>query len=446
MIGSRLSTYLASAALLLHSGSAQEVTNSDGLIIITGSNGVAFSQPATPTGPYSEPTDRVTITASGRPDASVSASGGSSSIDTDASQVTVSTENDYTIITGRETTFTVSGNFSTTTSTSTSELPVNTQPCNNYVEFCERKYSNITFVGCHNSPFVRPGNAASNQEFDVTAQLNDGVRMLQAQIQYAENDTEPHFCHTSCDMLDAGPITEWLTTVKDWVASHPFDVVTIVLGNGNYSTPDKYAPYIESTGILQYVYQPPVRPMRLDDWPSLSNMIIRGQRVVMFMDYMADQEKYPWLLDEFSQMWETPFNPQDRDFPCTVQRPPDLSSEKARDRLYLFNHNLNAEYNLFGSSVLVPAVSLLDETNNVTGYGSLGVNTQGCVDDWGRAPNILNVDYYNYGNGSVFEVAAMFNNVTYDRECCGKQQSKGAGRPAVSLALVVALVVLMTLG
>ena len=38
-----------------------------------------------------------------------------------------------------------------------------------------------------------------------------------------------------------------------------------------------------------------------------------------------------------------------------------------------------------------------------------------------RPPNFLLVDYYNIGgfNGSVFEVAAVANNVTYDQKCCG---------------------------
>lgn len=41
--------------------------------------------------------------------------------------------------------------------------------------------------------------------------------------------------------------------------------------------------------------------------------------------------------------------------------------------------------------------------------------------NWDRPPNFLLVDFYNQGpiNGSVFEVAARANNVTYDRECCG---------------------------
>lgn len=65
----------------------------------------------------------------------------------------------------------------TASSTSTQTPVVNTRPCNNYAEFCARKYSNITMVAAHNSPFVRKGNAAANQALDVTAQLDDGIRM-----------------------------------------------------------------------------------------------------------------------------------------------------------------------------------------------------------------------------------------------------------------------------
>ena len=47
---------------------------------------------------------------------------------------------------------------------------------------------------------------------------------------------------------------------------------------------------------------------------------------------------------------------------------------------------------------------------------------------WGRPPNRLNVDYYNYGNfnGSVFAVAAKYNNVTYNDQCCGSTSTSGA--------------------
>lgn len=44
---------------------------------------------------------------------------------------------------------------------------------------------------------------------------------------------------------------------------------------------------------------------------------------------------------------------------------------------------------------------------------------------WNRPPNFLLVDYYNYGNpnGSVFEVAAQMNNVTWNGKCCGTSTS-----------------------
>jgi hypothetical protein len=44
------------------------------------------------------------------------------------------------------------------------------------VELCQRKFSNISMVVAHNSPFVREHNAASNQEYPVLNQLNDGIR------------------------------------------------------------------------------------------------------------------------------------------------------------------------------------------------------------------------------------------------------------------------------
>jgi hypothetical protein len=83
----------------------------------------------------------------------------------------------YTVLVGGTKTINGSMIATTTTTTVSSEMPTNTQPCNNYPEFCTRKYSNITEVAAHNSPFVRAGNAGSNQQLSVTTQLNDGIRM-----------------------------------------------------------------------------------------------------------------------------------------------------------------------------------------------------------------------------------------------------------------------------
>ncbi|KAI8278441.1 hypothetical protein K4K59_009226 [Colletotrichum sp. SAR11_240] len=405
------------------STSSFTLTNTKDVTFLSGTKTVPVTQARTPTGPYETYTSKITLTGE-----RLTTVTGSVTFTGNVTETTTNAEGQsVVIISGASSvmTATISGNASETSSAA--PTATNTTPCNNYVEFCDRKYSNVTEVGCHNSPFVRPGNSASNQALDVTTQLNDGVRFLQAQIQWPTN---------------VGPITDWLTTVREWVDSHPYDVVTILLGNGNYSKPELYVPFIEASGITRYTYEAPFLPMAYDDWPTLGEMILRGKRVVMFLDYVADQQKYPWLMDEFSQMWETPFDPMDRSFPCTVQRPPNLSDQDAKNRLYLMNHNLNAEYNIFGASILVPAVSLLNETNNATGNGSLGLAGAQCAQDWGRPPKILNVDYYNYGDppGSVFQVQAKLNNVTYTRECCGKVTGASPGRPAVSgLVLIMAM-------
>jgi len=63
---------------------------------------------------------------------------------------------------------------------------------------------------------------------------------------------------------------------------------------------------------------------------------------------------------------------------------------------------------------------------------------------WGRPPNFLLVDYYNFGNfsGSVFEVAAQMNNVTYHRKCCGSTTSAATKAVLGCLHFATALAVI----
>lgn len=63
---------------------------------------------------------------------------------------------------------------------------------------------------------------------------------------------------------------------------------------------------------------------------------------------------------------------------------------------------------------------------------------------WHRPPNFLLVDYYNYGNpnGSVFQVAAQMNNVSYDvNSCCGTESAAPAvfSGPNAMAMLVLAM-------
>lgn len=247
--------------------------------------------------------------------------------------------------------------------------------------------------------------------------------MLQFQV-HLQNNTL-YLCHTSCDLLNVGTLQDYLTTVTQWLNSNPYEVITILMGNydlvgvGNFTDP------IVNSGLSKYAYQPPKIPMALDDWPILSELILKQKRAIIFMDYNANQTQVPYILDEFTQMWETPFSPTDSAFPCTVQRPPNLSVQSAESIMYMANHNLNLEISFSGLDILIPNTAVLNETNGVSGYRSLGLMADNCTATWGRPPNFLLVDYYNDGSfpGSVFEVAAEMNNVTYNGHCCGSTTS-----------------------
>ena len=187
-------------------------------------------------------------------------------------------------------------------------------------------------------------------------------------------------CHTSCDLLNMGTLEDYLRTVGIWMRQNPYEVVTVLIGNSDYVAPTNFTAPFMRAGISDLLYHPPLIPMAHSNWPMLGSMILSGKRMVVFMDYQANQTEIPWLMDEFSQLWETPFSPTNRSFPCTVQRPPGLSLQQAQNRLYMANHNLNIHINLnLGSiNLLIPDMAQLSATNNVSGYGSLGAMAQTC--------------------------------------------------------------------
>lgn len=98
--------------------------------------------------------------------------------------------------------------------------------CNGQDALCSRPYSNVTFVGSHNSAFV--GLLPSqNQLLSVANQLGLGVRFLQAQTHDLDGTIE--MCHTSCIELDQGSLTEYLEPIKTFMDANPNEVVTLLL-------------------------------------------------------------------------------------------------------------------------------------------------------------------------------------------------------------------------
>lgn len=278
-------------------------------------------------------------------------------------------------------------------------------------------YSNVTVVGAHNSYTASNTNLAANQDYGVTQQLTDGVRLLQNQVHNQNGTLE--LCHTSCLLYDGGSLASYLTKVKTFVDANPNEVVSLLLVNIDDQPPSAFAAVYESVGLDQLSWSPPAAIVATNAWPTLGSMVDSNKRVVTFMDNSADFTTVPYILDEFSNMWEDYYDVTDPSgFNCTVQR----FTGDTTDQMYLINHYLYEISDLFGGSTPVPDKSALPVTNGVSGVGSLGEEAGvTCLAQHPRAPTFLLVDFYDWGQGSVFEVAANVNGVQYQAKSIAAQ-------------------------
>lgn len=185
-----------------------------------------------------------------------------------------------------------------------------TAPCNGNSALCGRRYSNLTFVGSHDSAFVGTG-PADNQETPVAAQLAQGVRFLQAQTHLDNNTIK--LCHTLCILEDAGPLAAYLGDVKAFLDANPREVVTLLLTNQDGMPGAAFDAVFSAAGIQGYAFAPG-RNLTLDQWPTLGQMIDSGQRLVVFMGASAipDEEGKPcgrfWADKELqTSRLESPF-------------------------------------------------------------------------------------------------------------------------------------------
>ncbi|KAF8192376.1 PLC-like phosphodiesterase [Mycena galopus ATCC 62051] len=312
--------------------------------------------------------------------------------------------------------------------------------CNGHAEFCSRLYSNITYVGAHDSfAFSEdPLALARDQEVNITEQLNLGIRLLQAQSHTDNSTGVLSFCHTSeestlcpvaltlkigCDLFNGGSVLDYLKIVKTWLDGNPNEVLTLLFTNPEGLSPaNVWKPIFDAAGISNLTYIPPSLPISQSEWPTLGSMIDNGTRVVVFLDSQADgPEPVDFILPEFSMIWETPFSVTNASFPCSVNRiHGPLATE---DHIYLINHSLNINIIPIGSGVIISDPLAAPVTNGLT---SILANSNGCAPLGGnRAPSFVLLDYVNIGK--AFQAADVLNGIApwaAERECEYKREQQ----------------------
>ncbi|KAF2112318.1 PLC-like phosphodiesterase [Lophiotrema nucula] len=303
----------------------------------------------------------------------------------------------------------------------TNAAPTSSQrACNNSPSLCTKPYDMVTYLGAHDSPFLRDATTGyssfGNQLFSTTTQLDAGVRLLSGQVH--RKDGQLHMCHTSCAMFDAGPLRDWLEEVKRWMDANPTDIVTLILVNSDNVSAKEFADVYTAADIARFAYvplsldaPPPPSNETVRTWPTLNEMIDKNQRLVNFVAPLKpDAGVAPFLMDQWTFTWENTYQVTSPDsFNCAPDRPSNTSSIKAYQdsgRLFMMNHFLYWQQ-AFG--IQVPDIRNINATNSWDGPGALGQHFMRCANELQRMPNYVLVDFFNVGPAT--NVIDIFNGV-----------------------------------
>jgi hypothetical protein len=317
-------------------------------------------------------------------------------------------------------------------------------------------------MGAHDSAFLRDastGNSvAGNQFFNATVALSAGIRLLQAQVHLQNNTLR--LCHTSCALLDAGPLFEWLARIKVWMDANPNDVVTLLLVNSDSAPADQFGAAFDASGLSGYSFVPPSgggMGGAMIQWPTLQAMISTSKRLVSFLAPLpSPSPSHPFLLDEFTHVFETPFDVRSLSaFTCALDRPKSKAPSGPRSALSggmlsLVNHFAQT---VITGDITVPNVGDIATTNSpsTTIQGALGTHLSGCLGEWGgnSKPNFVLVDFWD--KGPAVDTADRLNGIVpTGRKSAGTGgvvQSGGGGKAMkMRMGMLIGLVVFAVVG
>ena len=166
-----------------------------------------------------------------------------------------------------------------------------------------------------------------------------------------------------------------------------------------------FASAFESAGLNSKAYSPDSASMSVSDWPTLGTLVDAGTTLVVFMDNSADHSSTPYILDEFSNMWEDAYDVTDTTWGCAVNR----STGESSSTLFMINHFLDNTYTLAGTTLFVPNK---DELNTTNSQDSISTHVGNCNSIYGRNPNHILLDFYDTNSNEPFNYVASLNGVS----------------------------------
>jgi len=251
--------------------------------------------------------------------------------------------------------------------------------CNGEFSLCAKKYDEVAYLTTHNAFNSAQDNfTLPNQNIDITAQLNMGVRAFMLDVYNSFGNTVVY--HGSI-ILGSNSLEEELTKIKVFLDNNPTEVVTIILEC--YVSADAIETEMNQTGLMAYTYEHQLG----NPWPTLQTMITNNTRCVVFSDVDDASPTQGWYHYMWTNMVETHYSNNDiTDFSCDFNRGDSIND------LFILNHFL---------------------TNSITGTGmeseSEIVNSNPffinralqCQQEKAKFPNFVTVDFVELGDSKL---------------------------------------------
>ncbi|KAJ6369843.1 hypothetical protein OIU76_028154 [Salix suchowensis] len=144
-----------------------------------------------------------------------------------------------------------------------------------------------------------PRITLTNQEDNITEQLNNGARALMIDTYDFRGDV--WLCHSfkgQCyDYTAFGPAIDTLKEIEAFLSANPSAIVTLILED-YVRAPNGLTKVFTDAGLMKYRFPVTKMPRNGHDWPLVSDMIQNNQRLLVFTSVQSKEASegiaYQW--------------------------------------------------------------------------------------------------------------------------------------------------------
>ena len=260
--------------------------------------------------------------------------------------------------------------------------------CNLHPELCNKKFNEVSFLMTHNAhaDLTDFSSLAANQDGDITAQLNAGVRGIGIKVYNTTgSSTAWLFCSGAPDnlyvyhgdpTLGCETFESVLMEIKAFYEANPKEVIPITIEGD--APPSEIMNAFINADMDSYMHEQDFS----SPWPTLQTLINENKRLVVFMDDGTDTDPYPKIHDMYNFIYDTDYDHQNSStFDCEKFR-----GNHTEGSLFTLNHFITDITPQQGEAAIINAVSyLLPRARSCWTYNN-------------HIPNFVMIDFWNTSN------------------------------------------------